>query len=543
MAETKGEIEALEAKCKLLEGQCSEYVEALKKTNHDLEDQVSKLKKAEVRISDSESKFRKVFEYAPFGAAMTDMGGKIVLANRAMCEMMGYPKNELENMHFSEFTHSDDQDPNIKLFKKLVSNEIDHYKMEKKYVRKSGQVFWGSLAVILVKETHSSETMIIGMVEDISKQKLVEEELKRHRDSLEAIVAERTSEIRSLKDRLQAENVLLKQELADTHRYGTIIGQSLSIKSVISQIELVAPTKSSVLIQGESGTGKELVAREIHKNSDRKAHAFIRVNCAAIPKELYESEFFGHVKGAYTGAVKDRVGRFEAADGGTIFLDEVGEIPLSLQTKLLRVLQEGEYERLGEERTRKVDVRVIAATNKKLREEVKNKAFRDDLFYRLNVFPIHVSPLKDRIDDIPSLASHFIEKLSKEMNFPKPQLTKANVLDLQAYDWPGNVRELENAIERAMILSRSKKLNFKTLLEGEKVPIVPDRQDSSNLYVDGILSADDLYELERDNMIRALKHCNWKIYTDSGAAKLLGIKPTTLIERMKRMKIQKPKNK
>ena len=542
MAKTKGGIKALEAKCRLLEGQCSEYVEALKKTNHELEDQVSKLKKAEVRLSDSESKFRKVFEYAPFGAAMTDMDGKIVLANRAMCEMMGYPKNELENMHFSEFTHSDDQGPNIELFKKLVSNEIDHYKMEKKYVRKSGQVFWGSLAVILVKETHSKETMIIGMVEDISKQKLVEEELKRHRDSLEAIVAERTSEIRSLKDRLQAENVLLKQELADTHRYGTIIGQSLSIKSVISQIELVAPTKSSVLIQGESGTGKELVAREIHKNSDRKAHAFIRVNCAAIPKELYESEFFGHVKGAYTGAVKDRVGRFEAADGGTIFLDEVGEIPLSLQTKLLRVLQEGEYERLGEERTRKVDVRVIAATNKKLKEEVKNKAFRDDLFYRLNVFPIHVSPLKDRIDDIPLLASHFIEKLSREMNLPMPQLTKANVLDLQAYDWPGNVRELENAIERAMILSRSKKLNFRTILEGEGVPVVPDRQDSSNLYVDGILSADDLYELERDNMIRALKHCNWKIYTDTGAAKLLGIKPTTLIERMKRMKIKKPKN-
>ncbi|BBO71426.1 hypothetical protein DSCA_53560 [Desulfosarcina alkanivorans] len=542
MAQTKGGIKALEAKCRLLEGQCSEYVEALKKTNHELEDQVSKLKKAEVRLSDSESKFRKVFEYAPFGAAMTDMDGKIVLANRAMCEMMGYPKNELENMHFSEFTHSDDQGPNIELFKKLVSNEIDHYKMEKKYVRKSGQVFWGSLAVILVKETHSNETMIIGMVEDISKQKLVEEELKRHRDSLEAIVAERTSEIRSLKDRLQAENVLLKQELADTHRYGTIIGQSLSIKSVISQIELVAPTKSSVLIQGESGTGKELVAREIHKNSDRKAHAFIRVNCAAIPKELYESEFFGHVKGAYTGAVKDRVGRFEAADGGTIFLDEVGEIPLSLQTKLLRVLQEGEYERLGEERTRKVDVRVIAATNKKLKEEVKNKAFRDDLFYRLNVFPIHVSPLKDRIDDIPLLASHFIEKLSREMNLPMPQLTKANVLDLQAYDWPGNVRELENAIERAMILSRSKKLNFRTILEGEGVPVVPDRQDSSNLYVDGILSADDLYELERDNMIRALKHCNWKIYTDTGAAKLLGIKPTTLIERMKRMKIKKPKN-
>ena len=404
------DLEALEAKCRLLEGRCGEYVEKLKEANQELEDQVSKLKKAEGRISDSEDKFRKVFEYAPFGAAITDMGGKIVLANRAMCEMMGYPKSEIENMHFSDFTHPDDQGTNIELFKKLVSNEIDHYRMEKKYVRKSGQVVWGSLAVILLKETQSDETMIIGMVEDISKQKQVEQELKRHRDNLEVIVAERTSEIRSLKDRLQAENIMLKQELADTHRYGAIIGQSLSIKSVISQIELVASTKSSVLIQGESGTGKELVAREIHKHSDRKAHAFIRVNCAAIPNELYESEFFGHVKGAYTGAVKDRVGRFEAANGGTIFLDEVGEIPLALQNKLLRVLQEGEYERLGEERTRKVDVRVIAATNKKLKDEVKKKTFRDDLFYRLNVFPIHIPPLKNRIDDIPLLASHFIDK-------------------------------------------------------------------------------------------------------------------------------------
>ena len=189
--------------------------------------------------------------------------------------------------------------------------------------------------------------MIIGMVEDITKRKYAEEALKKNRDDLEALVAERTSEIQVLKDRLQAENIFLKQELADSHHYGTIIGQSNSIKSVVSQIELVSPTNSSVLIQGDSGTGKELVAREIHKHSSRKNNAFIRVNCAAIPKELYESEFFGHVKGAYTGAVKNRVGRFEAADGGTIFLDEVGEIPLSLQSKLLRVLQESEYERLA----------------------------------------------------------------------------------------------------------------------------------------------------------------------------------------------------
>ena len=540
MPATKNSLKALEAKCEFLEGQCNDYVKELKRANRLLENQINKCKIAERKSHDSEVKFRKIFEYAPFGAAMADIDGKIVLANRALCRMLGYEKDELENKHFTEVTHPDDRDIDLKLFAKLTANDIDHYEIEKRYIGKAGEVFWGSLAVTMVVDALSSGSMIIGMVEDISKRKEIEAELKRNRDNLEAIVAERTSKIELLKDRLQAENILLKKELADSHHYGTIIGKSHSIKSVISQIELVSPTKSSVLIQGDSGTGKELVAREIHKHSPRKDHPFIKVNCAAIPKELYESEFFGHVKGAYTGAVKDRIGRFEAANGGTIFLDEVGEIPLSLQSKLLRVLQEGEYERLGEERTRKVNVRVIAATNKNLKDEVANKRFRDDLFYRLNVFPIHIAPLKDRIEDIPLLASHFIDKLSREMNLPQPDLTKANIMDLQAYSWPGNVRELENAIERAMILSRSKRLNFSTLLETDQVPIAAVQGSTVRPTPDGILSAGELRVLEKENMLRALRHCKWKIYGEDGAAVLLGIKPTTLIERMKRMKIRKP---
>jgi PAS domain S-box-containing protein len=542
MEKSNDDLKGLEEKYRLLEGQCGAYVEALKKTNLQLKEQINRLKIAENGLQDSEAKFRKIFEYAPFGATMMDLKGKIALANRAICEMMGYTKEELEKMHFSEFTHPDDQDTNIALFNKLISNEIDHYRMEKKYVRKTGQVVWGSLAVIAARDAESKEMMIIAMVEDISKRKKFEQKLKKSQDDLEALVAERTSEILELKDRLQAENIFLRQELAESDQYGAIIGQSNSIKSVVSQIELVSPTKSSVLIQGESGTGKELIAREIHKHSPRKDKAFIKVNCAAIPKELYESEFFGHVKGAYTGAVKDRVGRFEAADGGSIFLDEVGEIPQSLQSKLLRVLQEGEYERLGEEKTRKVDVRVIAATNRNLKKEVNNKNFRDDLFYRLNVFPIHISPLKDRTDDIPLLASHFIEKLAKDMNLHKPELTKANIFDLQAYRWPGNVRELENTIERAMILSSSsKKLNFSSILDTDDAHLISDRTAEQVSNTDAILSEADLRELERENMIRALRHCNWKIYRADGAAQLLGIKPTTLIERMKRMNIRKPR--
>ncbi len=537
---TDENLTSLEKKCQLLESQCTEYVKELEKANQSLESEIQKHKRTEIRLKDSEARFRKIFEYAPFGVAMVDISGKIVSANKAFCTMLGYEKKRLEQMHFTEVTHADDVDKDLQFFNKLTNKEIDYYRIEKRYICNNGKLIWGSLAVTLVGELTSRDCMIIRMVEDISKRKKTEDALKHSHDNLETIVAQRTAEIQSLKDRIQAENVFLKRELAGSQSYGTIIGQSHAINSLISQIELVSPTDASVLIQGESGTGKELIAREIHSHSNRNEGSFIKVNCASIPKDLYESEFFGHVRGSFTGAVRDRIGRFEAADGGTIFLDEVGEIPLDLQSKLLRVLQEGEYERLGEDRTRSVDIRIIAATNKDLKKEVRAKRFRDDLFYRLNVFPIDIAPLKARKDDIPLLATHFIEKLSKEMNLPRPRLTKANIMDLQNYDWPGNVRELENAIERAMILSRSKTLRFDSLLEKEghsgKIDAVNTRHHESG---DVILSSHDIHELDRKNMIRALEKCNWKIYGSDGASALLGIKPTTLIERMKRMKIKK----
>jgi transcriptional regulator with GAF, ATPase, and Fis domain len=256
------------------------------------------------------------------------------------------------------------------------------------------------------------------------------------------------AEIDALRRRLELENEYLREEVTGTGAFGELIGQSPALEAVARQIDLVAPTDSAVLILGESGTGKELVAREIHRRSQRAGRPLIKVNCAAVPRDLYDSEFFGHVKGAFTGALRDRVGRFELAEGGTLFLDEVGEIPLELQAKLLRVLQEGELERVGEERTRRVNVRLMAATNRDLRAEAEAGRFRQDLFYRLSVFPLEVPALRKRKEDIPLLADHFLEVSSRKVGRPRPTLTLAAVQRLQQYDWPGNVRELQHVIDR-----------------------------------------------------------------------------------------------
>ena len=366
--------------------------------------------------------------------------------------------------------------------------------------------------------------------------------LKKSRDELELEVARRTAEIQKLHERLQAENTYLKEELAGTHTYGEIIGESPSLMAVIARIELVAPTDANVLILGESGTGKELIAREIHAQSSRKDRPLIKVNCATIPKELYESEFFGHVKGAFTGAVSDRMGRFEASDGGTLFLDEVGEIPPSLQGKLLRVLQEGEFERVGEGRTRKVDVRIIAATNKNLLEEIKNGRFREDLYYRLNVFPIEITPLRDRKEDIPLLATRFIEVFSRRLNRPAPRMTEANLMDLKGHDWPGNVRELQNIIERALILSPHGRLHFDLPRVNSEAPLREQGiTEAANSSAAPILTEAEITALQKQNMLAALIRSDWKIYGKNGAAQLLRIKPTTLIERMRRMDIRRPR--
>jgi DNA-binding NtrC family response regulator len=322
--------------------------------------------------------------------------------------------------------------------------------------------------------------------------------------------------------------------------FGKIIGQSGACRRIISQVEVVAPTDATVLILGETGTGKELIAREIHQRSRRNDKPLVRVNCTSIPRELFESEFFGHAKGAFTGAIKDRAGRFEIAAGGTLFLDEVGEIPLELQSKLLRVLQEKCYERVGEDRTRQTDVRIIAATNRHLKKDMGAGHFREDLYYRLNVFPLQVPPLRERKRDITLLATHFVELLAKELGCPKPRLTRAGIEALESYEWPGNIRELRNVIERAAIFARGGALEFDLPVTGASV----DPTSFGPQYSDGLdpeyLTESEMRRRERENLLAILQKTGWRIKGSDGAAELLGVKATTLVARIKKMGFNRP---
>ncbi|OLU05904.1 PAS domain S-box-containing protein [Pseudomonas reinekei] len=361
----------------------------------------------------------------------------------------------------------------------------------------------------------------------------------RERQRAELRLREALNEVEQLKQRLELENQYLQEEIKAERNHHEIVGDSPAVLHLIRQIELVAPTDANVLVTGESGTGKELIARAIHASSRRSDRPLIRVNCAAIPRDLFESEFFGHVKGAFTGATNDRVGRFELADGGTLFLDEVGEIPLELQSKLLRVLQDQQFERVGDNLTRAVDVRVIAATNRDLREMVAAGGFREDLYFRLNVFPLHSVPLRERLGDIPLLAGHFLERACQAFNKPGVRLPLTQVEVLKRYPWPGNIRELENVIERQIIVSQDGRLRFDELLpaaarEQIETPVEP-LDDSEPL-------RDEIVQQQlRLNTVAMLKRTGGKVSGEGGAAQLLGLKPTTLASRLRKWNID-PRN-
>src|SRR3954470_10758678 len=342
-----------------------------------------------------------------------------------------------------------------------------------------------------------------------------------------AIATSRAFErIDDLTRRLEQENEYLREEVTRAGAFGELVGRGPALEAVARQIDLVAPTDAAVLILGESGTGKELVAREVHRRSGRSARPLIKVNCAAVPRELYESEFFGHARGAFTGALRDQAGRFELADGGTLFLDEVGEIPLDLQAKLLRVLQEGELERVGEERTRKVDVRIVGATNRELRAEAEAGRFRQDLYYRLSVFPVELPPLRKRPEDVALLAEHFLALAARKLGRPVPRLTLAAVRQLQQYAWPGNVRELQHVIERAVITAENGRLAI-DLPTGETGGPSPSARPGPAA-ASRVLTDAEVRKLEADNIRAALKQANGKVSGPGGAAELLGLKPTTL---------------
>jgi len=339
-------------------------------------------------------------------------------------------------------------------------------------------------------------------------------------------------EIEALTKKLELENDYLRNEVRSEFSPAGMVGSSPAFQKALEQVSLVAETDTNVLILGESGVGKELVAQAVHDRSSRADKPMIKVNCASIPKELFESEFFGHVKGSFTGAIRDRAGRFELADGGTLFLDEVGEIPLDMQSKLLRVLQEGTYERIGEEKTRSADVRIVAATNRDLLDEVEAKRFRQDLYYRLSVFPVNIPSLRERKEDIPELATFFLEQSARKMGFETPALKQRHIIELQNYSWPGNIRELQNVIERALILARTGPLEFH--LPGTI------RDDSVSSQANRLMSFDELKELEKSNLHAVLEKFNWKISGKDGAAQFMNVPPATLSSRMRAMGIEKP---
>ena len=362
------------------------------------------------------------------------------------------------------------------------------------------------------------------------------EERRRTEDALRKAL----SEVERLKNRLEQENLYLQEEIETEHNFGEILGKSTSIKNLHKAIQTVAPTDVNVVIMGETGTGKELVARALHDQSERKDKTLIKVNCASVPKDLFESEFFGHVKGAFTGALRNRIGRFELADKGTLFLDEVGEISIDMQSKLLRVLQEGEFERVGEEKTRRVDVRIVAATNRDLKREVEAGKFREDLYYRLNVFPIELAPLRHRREDIRHLAGHFLRQAAQTLKRPCPAFTEADLQKLQNYSWPGNIRELQNVVERAVILAQGNQLNFD--LPGATSPQMAEEADAERIVSPGgdIIRETDRKQRDREAIITALKKAGGKVGGRGGAAEILGLKTTTLHSRIKALGIKKP---
>lgn len=472
-------------------------------------------------------KYRNLYRSTPAMLHTVNQDGLIVTVTDHWLHKLGFEREEVVGRPITDFFSNADR----KLYADGSLTELigegSFNNLKRQMVTKNGKVIDLVMSAISERTDQGAVEHMLVASKDVTERNKAERELRRT-----------LAENASLRDELERERDYLREEVNVAMNFGHIVGTSASLRRMLKRVEAVAETPASVLLQGESGVGKELVAHAIHMRSPRASGPLVKVNCASIPKELFESEFFGHMKGAFTGANRDRIGRFQLADGGTIFLDEVGEIPLESQGKLLRVLQESEFERVGDDVTRSVDVRVIAATNRNLEALIVDGRFREDLFYRLSVFPIDVPPLRERGDDMVQLAQHFLEQTCKDFGRDILTLTRAQSAILRSYDWPGNVRELKNVIERAVILSQGKVLRLDLsmpTLRGEAAEL-----GETEAHQEEVLTEKQIKELQKANLIKALKQTNWRVSGAGGAAELLGVRPTTLADRIRSYRIKRP---
>lgn len=483
-----------------------------------------------VEVSDQAKanfKYRTLYRATPAMLHTVNGDGLIVTVTDHWLQKLGFRRDEVIGRPITDFFSNRDRAKYADGRLSVLIGNGDFNNLERQMITKDGNVLDLVMSAISHRNENGDVDRMLVASKDVTERRKAERELRK---TLE--------ENAILREELEQERDYLREEVNVAMNFGRIVGKSSALRQMMKRVEAVSQTPANVLIQGESGVGKELVARAIHVQSNRAKGPLVKVNCASIPKELFESEFFGHVKGAFTGAHRDRVGRFHLADGGSIFLDEVGEIPMELQGKLLRVLQESEFEKVGDDVTRKVDVRVIAATNRDLKKSIVNGEFREDLFYRLSVFPIDVPPLRERENDIIQLAQHFLEQTCLDFSREVLALTKTQADNLRSYNWPGNVRELKNVIERAVILSKGKVLRLDLSMPDLLTDF--DLAKESEIHEDEVMSEKQMREFQRRNLKKALELTNWKVSGTGGAAELLGIRPTTLSDRIKVFKFKKP---
>ncbi|MFW2405233.1 MAG: sigma 54-interacting transcriptional regulator [Gammaproteobacteria bacterium] len=478
------------------------------------------------------SRYRDRYQSTPAMLHTIDEKGRIKAVSDHWLEKMGYAREEVIGRSVLDFVteESREQMPEGRLGSIMEAGGLNN--VPRQMVLKNGEVIDVVMSSSAQTDPITGARTLLVASKDVTDRNLAEEAL---RDAYQ--------EIARLNHELEQERDYLREEVSVAMNFGRIVGDSPALRRMMARIEAVADTPASVLIVGETGSGKELVSHAIHARSARADGPLVKVNCASIPDELFESEFFGHVRGAFTGAHQDRIGRFQLADGGTLFLDEVGEIPLSLQGKLLRVLQEKEFERVGEDQSRTVDVRVIAATNKDLEKAVEAGEFREDLYYRLSVFPVEVPPLRERGDDVIMIAVHVLDQICRDFGREPMTLTQKQVDALRRYDWPGNVRELKNVIERAVILSDDHHLRLDLSLTdaGLSSPLVTGDDSEDRSGAPSFLTDAEMRDHVRANMVAALEAAGWRVSGDNGAAKLLGIKPSTLTDRMRSLGIERPR--